>query len=90
MSISRAKLNKAASDHLLSGHPITRIEALILFGVSNLPALITDLRRKGFTIKTRKVTYALTMRRINQVASLAAPKDLPIREITFTEYRAEQ
>ena len=80
----------AVKDHLLDGGRLTRLEALVLFGTANLPALITNIRRSGFTVKTRQVSYALALRRINQLAHLTPPKDLPVREIFFTEYRVEK
>lgn len=76
----------AAREHLLSGKPLTRMEALILFGLSNLPELVYELRQIGFTVNTKKVPYATAMVRINQHAVLKPPPNLPIREIMFTEY----
>ena len=83
-------MTAAVAQHLLEGKPITRIEAIVLYGMSNLTATITGLRRKGFLIKTRKVSYALALRRINQVTQLKPPKNLPIREIMFTEYQLQE
>lgn len=77
----------AAREHLLSGKPLTRLEALVLFGLSNLPELVYEMRKKqGFIIKSRKVTYAAAMVRINEHAVLKPPPNLPIRDIVFTEY----
>jgi hypothetical protein len=76
----------ATREHLLSGKPITRIEALVLFGLSNLPELVYEMRKQQFIIKSRKVSYATAMVRINQYAVLTPPANLPIREIMFTEY----
>ena len=36
MSDIRYGLGKAAEEHLVSGLPLTRLEAMILFGVQNL------------------------------------------------------
>jgi hypothetical protein len=76
----------AGREHLLSGKPLTRMEALVLFGLSNLPELVYEMRRQGFRIETRKVTYAAAMVRINKHAVLKPPPNLPIRDIIFTEY----
>lgn len=76
----------AAREHLLSGQPITRLEALVLFGLSNLPELVYEMRGQGFIIKTKKVAYAAAMVRINKHAVLKPPANLPIREIQLTEY----
>jgi hypothetical protein len=62
------------------------MEALVLFGLSNLPELVYELRGQGFIVKQRKVPYATAMVRINKHAVLKPPPNLPIREIIFTEY----
>ncbi len=79
-------LNLAAREYLVSGNALTRLEALVLFGVSNLPELIYEMRRQGTIVKQRPVTYAAAMVRINQHAVLKPPANLPIREIMLTEY----
>lgn len=76
----------AAREHLFSGQPLTRLDALVLFGLSNLPELVYELRGQGFTVDTRKVPYAAAMVRINKHAVLKPPPNLPIREIMLTEY----
>lgn len=85
MTISRG-MEAAVREHLLIGDPITRLEALIYYGVSNLPETIAALRKQGFLIKSRLIPYATAVVRINKVAVLVPPKDLPIREIHLTEY----
>ncbi len=40
MSDVKYGLTIAVKEHLLSGKPITRLEALILYGISNLTGLI--------------------------------------------------
>ncbi|TPL55410.1 hypothetical protein FJ942_17035 [Mesorhizobium sp. B2-4-2] len=76
----------AAREHLLSGRPLTRLEALVLFGLSNLPELIYEMKGQGFIIKKRNVPYAAAMVRVNEFAVLKPPANLPIREIMLTEY----
>ena len=90
VSSSASGLNTAAKEHLLSGQPITRLEALVLFGVSNLPELVYELRKQGWTINSKPIPYAAAMVRINQYATLQPPKNLPIREIKLTEYRVSR
>lgn len=79
-------LNLAAKEHMISGAPLTRLEALVLFGVSNLPELVYEMRQQGMMMKSRKVSYAAAMVRINKHANLTPPPNLPIREIMLTEY----
>ena len=81
-------LNLAAKEHMMSGAPLTRLEALVLFGVSNLPELVYEMRQQGLMMKSRKVSYAAAMVRINKHAMLKPPSNLPIREIMLTEYWA--
>lgn len=80
----------AVKDHLLKGNPLTSIETSVLFGVSGVNRVVSRLRKMGFRIETRKVTYALALRRINEFATLQPPPNLPIREIFFTEYRLRE
>jgi Helix-turn-helix domain len=82
----RNGLALAAREHLAGGKPLTRLEALALYGVANLPDVIKEMRRQGWVIKSRNVSYAVAMARLNQMLKFEAPKNLPIKEIQFTEY----
>lgn len=86
MTTNKNGLSLAAREHLASGQPLTRIEAIILYGVANLPDIIKEMRRQGWIIKSRTVPYAAAAARINKYAVLTPPANLPIREIHFTEY----
>ena len=77
----------AAREHLLSGDEITRLEAMVLYGVPDLTKIISDLRREGFFVTTEEVAYAAALRRVNEQAKLIPPANLPIREILLTQYR---
>ena len=85
-ALTSSGLNLAAKEHLLSGEPLTRLEALVLFGVSNLPELVYELRKDGHIVKTKKIAFAASMVRVNKHAVLKPPPNLPIREIMLTEY----
>ena len=85
-AVNSSGLNLAAKEHMLEGQPLTRLEALILFGVSNLPELVYELRKDGHLIKSKKIPFAAAMVRVNKFASLTPPANLPIREIMLTEY----
>ncbi len=74
-------LGMAVKEYLLTGHPITRLEALIFFGVSNLTDVISELRKQVYIIKSKSVPFASAVVRVNQMATLIPPEDLPIREI---------
>ncbi|TAJ95909.1 MAG: hypothetical protein EPO31_00360 [Gammaproteobacteria bacterium] len=76
----------AVREHLFSGKPITRLEAITLFGVSNLTDVISEMRSQGWIIKSRQVPYATAVVRVNDFAIFKPPNNLPIREIQLTEY----
>ena len=73
-------------EHLLAGKPITHLEAVVLFGVSYVHRIVTDMRKEGWVINTQRISYAKALRRTNEHASLVPPPNLPIKEIQFTEY----
>jgi len=70
----------AAREHLLEGKPITRLEAIVLYGVPDLTKLISDMRRQGWTIHSQKIPYVAAARRVNQHAVLRPPENLPSRK----------
>lgn len=74
------------AEHLSSGKSITRLEALILYGVQNLQAVISGLRKEGWSIKSRTIFFAEAVRRVNQNATYIPPKNLPVSEIQLTDY----
>ena len=76
----------AVREHLAAGKPIIRLEALVLYGVSNLTDVISVMRRQGWVIESRWVPYAMAVRRVNEHAVLQPPANLPVREIQLTEY----
>ena len=76
----------AAKEHLVAGNPITRLEALVLYGLSNLTDLISEMRKQGWVIESKKVPFAAAVKRINEHAVLRPPENLPTRDIVLTEY----
>jgi hypothetical protein len=80
----------AVKEHLLSGKPLTRLEAIVLFGCSNLPEVVYELRKIVQIDGAKRVPYATAMVRINEHATLVPPANLPIRDIMLTEYRLKR
>lgn len=82
------KYNPASAlrEHMLEGHPVTLLEALILFGVQNHSAEFARIRKDGFMIENRPVSMAKVLRRINEYTRCDAPSELPTKEIHLTEY----
>ena len=74
------------NEHLLGNKPITRLEAIILYGVSNLTGHISELRKSGWIINSRYISYAKALRRVNDFAHVRPPADLPIKDIQVIEY----
>jgi hypothetical protein len=83
---ARFGMSLAVREHLVTGNPITRLEAMALYGVSNLPDIIKEMRRQGWTVKSRLVPYSAAVVRVNQHAVFRPPANLPVREIRLTEY----
>ena len=77
----------ALQEHLLSGNPITNVEALLLFGVRNLTCEISRLKKKGFFIQRNFVPMARAIQRLNENIVVTPPQNLPTRDIKFSEYR---
>jgi hypothetical protein len=86
MATYRNGIALAAREHLASGKPITRLEAMVLYGVANLPDVIKEMRRQGWLIKTRHISYAAAVARMKEYAELKPPVNLPVREIQLTDY----
>lgn len=77
----------AAREHIAEGKPITRLEALVFYGVANITDLVSELRKQGWVIKSKQVPFAAAIKRVNEFAVLKPPKNLPVREIFITEYQ---
>ena len=86
MKSLRYGLAVAVKEHLSAGQPISRLEALVLYGVSNLTDVISELRKQGWVIESRSVPFAVPLVRLNKLAKVEPPTNLPIREIQLTEY----
>jgi hypothetical protein len=76
----------ATMEFLATGGRLTRLEAIILFGISDLPKLVSQLRKQGWIIKSQRIPYARALLRLNQNTKVEVPKNLPTTEIQLTEY----
>lgn len=76
----------ALKEHLLEHMPISRLEAIILYGISNLPQHISSLKKSGYFIEKRKIPYLVALRRLNNFCKVTIPKQLPANEIFLIEY----
>lgn len=80
----------ALREHMLDGHPVTLLEAILLFGVQGPNAEFTRMRKDGFIVKSRPISMAKAIRRINEYTVCSPPDGLPYKEITLTEYWIER
>jgi len=78
---------RAARDYLLEGFPLTRVEALLLFGVPDLTKIISDLRAERYIVVRSSITFAAALVRLRQHIDVGTPTELPVRDIQLTEYR---
>ena len=53
-----------------NGRRISRLESQILFGVQNLTADISQLKRQGYMIKSKKVPMARILKRMNDYCTV--------------------
>lgn len=82
--------NEALFEHMLEGHPISLPEAILMFGVQGPNRALYQFKERGYIIKSRKVTMAKVMARMNEYMVCQPPAQLPYKEIFMTEYWIQQ
>ena len=76
----------AMREHMLGGHSITLLEAILLFGVQGPNAELGRMRRDGYLIGSQLVSMASVIARINTYTVCKVPDNLPFSEIKLKEY----
>lgn len=76
----------ALREHMLAGHRVSLLEAMLLFGVQNPNAELARIKKDGFLVKSGKVPMATIIRRANEYTVCKVPENLPYKEIHMTEY----
>ena len=76
----------ALKEHMLKGNKVSRLESLLLFGVQNFTAVLSNLKKERYIIKKDPVAMAKVIRRINKFTSCKTPKNLPIQTIIMHEW----
>ena len=56
----------AMTEHLLTGHSASSIEATLLFGIRNPNAFFSRLRKEGHRIQRKEVPMVKVIRRLNE------------------------
>ncbi len=85
MSSARYSAELAATEYMLEGNPLTRLESMVLFGVSSHTSLIRRLRKAGWVIESQRISYAAVVQRMKDKAQLTPPANLPVRDVWFTD-----
>lgn len=80
------KPSEALREHMLQGHPVTLLEAILLFGVQGPNAEFNRIKRDGFLIESKPIPMAAVIRRLNEYTTCKVPENLPYKEISLTEY----
>jgi|TARA_Y100000031_G_C8024736_1_gene294294 hypothetical protein len=76
----------ALTDHMLKGNRVSRIESLVIFGVQNFTAVLSNLKKDRYIIRKEAVTMAKILRRLNEYATCKVPKNLPAKNIIMHEW----
>tara|TARA_B100000989_G_scaffold294011_1_gene272289 strand:- start:1370 stop:1639 length:270 start_codon:yes stop_codon:yes gene_type:complete len=76
----------ALKEFLLDGNSITNLESLLFFGVQNLSAELTRLKKNGYIIKKQKLTLTKLIKRVNKITICKLPKELLSNEIIVNEW----
>ena len=74
-------------EHLHVYKSITQIEALCLYGISNITAYMTVLRRQNIKITSEKIEVKEVINRINRFFRFTPPKSFQLKNRYMTEYR---
>ena len=86
MASAKFSGESAMLEYMLQGNRITVLEAFMLFGVQGPAIAITRIKRKGFIVKSGLVPMIAVVRRINEMATIQPPSNLPMKEIQLREY----
>ena len=76
----------ALREAILAGQPVTRLDSIAIFGVSDLMGLISDMRREGLLIKRRRIGFLESVQQEQKYILYEPPKALHVDELTITQY----
>ena len=79
----------AMREHMLDGHPVTLLEAILLFGVQGPNAEFGRMKKDGYLIKSQSIPMATVIHRLNTYTEVKVPKNLPYKEVQLTQYWVE-
>ena len=77
----------ALIEYLLNGGSITRLESILYFGVQNLTAVISNMKKDGYIVIKNNISMLKVLKRINDSIKCSHPENLPVNNIVMTEWR---
>jgi hypothetical protein len=77
----------AVEEHLYKKLPLTRLEAIVLYGVNDLTGCISKLRASGMQIERRVITMEDSFKRLQKITKCKPLSQTPIKDIRTSEYR---
>ena len=80
----------ALLEHMLSGEPVSLIEAMLLFGVQAPNNDFFRIKKRGYAVKSRRVPLTKVLVRMNKKMVCEPPDGLPHKEIVVSEYWIEK
>jgi len=83
----RSFARNAVTEHLMAGKPISRIEAMNLYGMQDLTSCIGRMRKEGHEIIRTTNTLEKVVKRLQRVIKMSPPSKLPTKEMIVSEYR---
>jgi len=76
----------AVTEHMLSKQPITRLEAINLYGMQDLTGAMSKMKKEGYVIERTVVPMERAVKRLQGVIAYKPPRNLPTQELKISEY----
>ena len=77
----------AVREHLAGGLPITKLEALVCYGVADLGSQVRRLRKEGIAIRWRYMSRQRSHQRIQEMFGLSVPEPMFQVRACVAEYQ---
>ena len=72
---------------MYKGLPLTRLEAIVLYGVNDLTRCLSRLKVSGMQIERKVITMEAAFKRLQTVTKCKPLARTPIKDIMTSEYR---
>jgi len=77
----------AVREHIISGLPISKLEALVCYGVADLGSQVRKLRKEGLPISWQYAPRCRSHERINEMFGINVPQPLFRNRKFVAEYQ---